>query len=426
MDTILANGIRFRMMSSEKEDPDRCQVCLIVPAGENQEGPHRPQAAHACEHLCCAFNGGFRQAYGFLRLRDEYGIVIGATTHADHTRYCLFNIPCTQAAIRDVTRFLSGIFAPTGFRGDAGERELQVIQSEIQGDDPAQSLMWSMSYWIRQGDGRPTEAAIHHAGLPSLSIETALSFHKEFYVPARCVLTIVAPEKGRTFSVWNTTLLQHMNDAGSSSGYGRMLPNRFIPGKPVPTGCAACSVPRGIWEVPMREKEAWVVCAVPFWTSSANDHPLTEIRARSLIASCCRLSGGSTPDTMTITDLLRVKLGVTYNVNGTSMYLRNTSGQRGCVAIIGAILTRDLKHSEVGMVQDILRRESTRLPGRGGIGGLTAWFVKHRPKNVVRETMKRCSLPVLETLQWNDVRTAHSNEKIRRGDHCVIFSSRAS
>lgn len=419
---ILANGMRLRMLSSE--DSERCQVCLVVPAGENQEGPHRPQAAHACEHICCAFNGGFRESYGFLRLRDEHGIVIGATTHADHTRYCLMNVPCNQRAIHGAVQFLAGVFSPTGFRGDAGMKEMRVIQSEIHGDDPAQSLMWTMSYWIRQGDGRPTEAAIHHAGLPSLSIDTALSFHKEFYQPSRCVITVCAPEKGRAFAEWDSAFLRYMNDSGSS-GWGRLAPNRYVPGKPTPIGCAACAVPRGLWEVPMRVKRSWLLCAVPFWTSH-KDHSLAEIRARSLVSTCCRLSGSSDLDIMTITDLLRAKLGVTYNVNGTTLYVTDSSGKRGCVAILGAVLTRDLDHSEVGMVQEIIRRESSRMPGRGGLSGLTAWFVKNRQPRVVRETLKQCGIPFVDTLRWEDVRTSHDSTRIQRGDYCVAFSSHSS
>ena len=419
---VLGNGIRLRMLPSD--DADRCQICLVIPAGENQEGPHRPQAAHACEHICCAFNGGFRDSYGFLRLRDEYGIMIGATTHADHTRYCLINIPCTQPAIHSATRFLAGIFAPAGFRGEAGMKEMRVIESEIHGDDPAQSLMWTMSYWIRQGDGRPTEAAIHHAGIPSLSIDTALTFHKEFYQPSRCVITVCAPEKGRAFAEWDASLLRYMSDSGQSGG-GRMTPNRYIPGKPTPAGCAACSIPRGIWEVPMRAKHHWLLCAIPFWAGSSNQS-LAEVRARSLVATCCRLSGSSDLDIMTLTDLLRAKLGITYSLNGTTMYITDKSGRKGCVAILGAVITRDLEHSEVGLVQEILRRESTRMPGRGGLGGLTAWFVKNRQPKVVRETMKRCGLPFVDSLSWEDIRTSHDTTKIQRGDYCIAFSSHSS
>lgn len=422
MDRILGNGLRLRMLPSE--DKERCQVCLIIPAGENQEGAHRPQAAHACEHVCCAFNGGFREPYGFLQLKNKHGIMIGATTHANHTQYCLMGIPCTQSAIQGATRFLAGVFSPSGFRGDAGEREMSVIKSEIHGDDPAQSLMWTMSYWIRQGDGRPTEAAIYHAGIPSLSIETAILFHKEFYQPSRCIMTVCAPEKGRAFAEWDAALLRYMSDSGQSA-WTRMTPNRYIPGKPTPIGCTSCLVPRGIWEVPMTKTQSWVLCAIPFWTNSTTQS-LSEIRARSLVATCCRLSGSSNLDTMTLTDLLRTKLGITYSLNGTTMYMKDKTGKYGCVAILGAVLTRDLEHSEVGFIQNIIRRESSRIPGRGGLGGLTAWFVKNRAPKVVRETMKLCGLPFINSLSWEDIRTSHDTMKIRRGDYCIAFSSHSS
>jgi hypothetical protein len=129
---------------------------------------------------------------------------------------------------------------------------------------------------------------------------------------------------------------------------------------------------------------------------------------------------------MTITDLLRAKLGVTYNVNGTTLYVTDSSGKRGCVAILGAVLTRDLDHSEVGMVQEIIRRESSRMPGRGGLSGLTAWFVKNRQPRVVRETLKQCGIPFVDTLRWEDVRTSHDSTRIQRGDYCVAFSSHSS
>ena len=404
---------------------DTCQACLIVPAGENQEGANRPQAAHACEHICCAFNGGFKDAYGFLRLRDDHGIVIGATTHANYTQYCLRNIPCKKRSIAGVVRFLAGIFSPAGYRSEAGEKEMRVIRSEIDNEDPTQSLMWTMAYWIRQGTGRPTEAAIHHAGLPSITIDTALGFHKEYYQPSKCVMVVMAPEKGGAFTEWDTMLLQHMSSAGTR-GWGSMVPNRYTPGKLTPDGCAACSVPRGLWEVPVRSKEAWFVCAVPFWVKRGEDHSLSEIRARSLIASCCRLSGSRDTDAMTLLDYLRTVLGITYNVNGTTMYVTDSAGRRGCIATIGAMLTRDLAHSEVSKIQSVLRRESSRLPGRGGLGGLTAWFVQNRPVDVVRETMAMCGIPLVSSLGWDGIRRAHSADNVERGDYAIIFSSRTS
>lgn len=423
-DGMLPSGMRFRIISGDESS--RCSVCLIVPAGENQEGPHRPQAAHACEHICCAFNGGFRKPYEFLSLRDDHGIIVHATTHADHTRYHIDNIPCRERAIHQCARFLRGVFAPAGYRGDAGRRELQVIQNEIQSDDPGQTLLWAAAYWIRSGDGKPTEDAIHHAGVRDLTMDTTMSFHREFYRQERCVLVVQVPPKGGASSIWSSALLRELTGSGARAwGDSFMTPNRGVPGSLRPRACAGCKVPRGLWEVPVSSSSPWIVCVVPFWGSKdALSRGYPEVRARSLIAACGRLSGTPDEGEMTPVDYLRTKLGVTYAFNGTTFPLQESNGRNGVVALMGAVLTRDLTREEVLRLSSILQTSSQRLPGRGDLGNLAAWFLKNRHPAVVREALEACGIPFVSTMSWNSVRMSHNRAVVSRGEVCIVFSSR--
>lgn len=436
MDRVLGNGMRLRMKyivpsSTAKSLPMTSSICLIVPAGENQEGAHRPQAAHACEHICCAFNGGFTRPYEFMTLRERYGIGFRATTHADYTVYCLENVP--DEGVNDAVKFIAGIFEPN-VTGQGIQKEMSVIRAEIQSGEPNEGLSWAYSYWIRQGDKRPTADAIIHRGVTALSPESAMAFHREWYVPSRCVCVISTPaSQGRR---WDDSLMSLMSKPMSWA-----LP--IAPTRPAP--CGSCAFLEGVWAVP--STRMWVVCSRAFRVppgggsggGGGDGSAMAETKARCLITACSRLStrgdnhghGGITsaksdPITeWTLMDYLRTNLGVAYHVSGSVLPVRDGLGGAHCIAILTATLSRHLTRREAMECDAIVSQQCSRLPCRGALNNLVAWYVQNREKEHIREGLSMLRLPTLTSgeppLNWDLIKRAH--DTIDVDSKSIIFSS---
>jgi hypothetical protein len=415
---ILANGLKVRFVKNTKNTHS---ACLIVPYGENHEGPHRPQTAHACEHLCVAFNGGFKNPYDIIKFNEKYGIKLGATTHAEYTCFSLRDIPVEKNPIQDSVKFFQGIFHITNFRNEKGKHELQIIKNEIQNQSPNQALMWAMAYWIRQGDGTPTEKAILHRGIPELNIENTLSFHKEYYRPSLCSLVISLPETSSIHSLWSSFLLTHMSTKPIGGEYIPVVRNRYLPGSE--SFVSISKLPTGIWNIPVTTKNHWFLTGIPFW---CNKHPtLANIRARCFVTSCCRMSGSTNVSTMTPLDYIRRDLGIAYKLNGTVLPIKHRNGRRGYMAILGTITSRPLDLKETYGLLAHLKKHIDSLPGRGSLRNLSAWFLRNRFPDVIRECLTMCNISFINKLEWKDIKHAYDPSIVKYSDACFVYSSKS-
>lgn len=431
MDRVLGNGLRLRMRyltppASTTSSPMTSSVCLIVPAGENQEGAHRPQAAHACEHICCAFNGGFPKPYAFMTLKEHHGMRFRATTHADYTIYCLENVPGT--GVEDAVKFIAGIFEPNA-TSQGIQKEMSVIRAEIQSGEPNEGLAWAYSYWLRQGDKRPTADAIIHRGVTSLTPETAMAFHREWYVPSRCVCVVSTPAaQGRQ---WDDSLMRYMSKPNSW-----MLPT--APTRPAP--CGSCAFLEGVWMVP--STRMWLICSRAFrippggGSGSGDGYAVAETKARCLITACSRLSTrGENDRTLssqnaaiaewTLMDYLRTNLGAAYHVSGSVLPVRDGLGESYCIAILTATLSRHLTRREAMECDAIVSQQCSRLPCRGALNNLVAWYVQNREGENIREGMSMLRIAPLSSgeppLNWELVKRAHETAEV--DSKAIIFSS---
>jgi hypothetical protein len=457
MDRVLGNGLRLRMryltpsssLSSTTPSPAMTSsVCLIVPAGENQEGAHRPQAAHACEHICCAFNGGFPKPYAFMSLKEHHGMRFRATTHADYTIYCLENVPGTgsgtgggvgsggMTGVEDAVKFIAGIFEPSA-TPQGIQKEMSVIRAEIQSGEPNEGLAWAYSYWLRQGDKRPTADAIIHRGITSLTPESAMSFHREWYVPSRCVCVVSTPaSQGRQ---WDDSLMRYMSKPNSW-----MLPT--APTRPSPAICGSCAFLEGVWMVP--STRMWLICSRAFRIppgggsvgGSGDGYAVAETKARCLITACSRLSTqGENERTLsssssshnsaiaewTLMDYLRTNLGAAYHVSGSVLPVKDGLGESYCIAILTATLSRHLTRREAMECDAIVSQQCSRLPCRGALNNLVAWYVQNREGENVREGMSMLRIAPLSggepPLNWELVKRAHETAEV--DSKAIIFSS---
>ena len=408
MDKILANGLRVRtyVQTDETDTKTKSSICLMIPSGENQEGSHRPQSAHACEHLCCAFNGGFPKPYAFLELREKYGIRFSASTHAEYTKYCLTNIP--NSAIPLAVRFIYGIFHPSGLQSANVERELSVIRNELHGTEPNEGLTWAYAYWVRQGDKRPTPDAILHRGVTKITPESVIAFHREHYQPSRCVLVLTTPSMSS--SSWDREFMSNMNERTSWA---------FPVSATRPLRCSACAPLEGVWMVPSTRQ--WIICSRAFKASRGKEY-LAEIRARCLISACSRLSGTTNKDDMTLLDYLRSQLGATYHVSGSVIPLTDGMGNTIYITTLVANLSRHLTRSEAMDCDVIIDNHCSKLPGRGALNNLTAWFIRNQNDSLTKEALKMCHIPFIQTMNWDAVSTSYKT--CDADSKAIVFSSK--
>lgn len=425
---ILPNGMRFLATalsgsgSRTVEGGGYSDACLIVPVGENHEESHQSQCAHICEHFCSAFNGGFTKPYAFLDLRTKYSIRFNISTHEDYTLYHVSHIP--PEAIPEVVKFFEGVFRLMPSDESAMKREIDIVKAENAGLTDAEGLVWSTLYWARQTRGRPTIDAILHRGMPDGIVpSTVLAFHRQHYVPARCVLRINRPE--RTALEWDRQL---------SSTLTASAPMSFRPIVPVgamtsvsDAGCAGCSVTQGAWMLP--DKRYWMICT-QFFPANRGNYFDAEIRGRVLISSCTRLTGSTGTDSggnMSLIDYLRKQLAVAYSIKGEQFRMKHR-GMEGTLVIFTAPLSRHLTRHEAARCVQIVNNCRRIMPSRGDISNLLARFVSHTQPDIVQEAMKMAKIPFVSTLNWEAIRRAYSSGSGMNGGEIssVIFSTEES
>jgi hypothetical protein len=403
MDTtrILPNGMRF-LATAPTGGSVYSDACLIVPVGENHEESHQSQCAHICEHFCSAFNGGFSTPYSFLDLRTKYSIRFNISTHEDYTLYHVSHIP--PDAIPEVVSFIQGVFRLMPPDPAAMRREIDIVKAENAGLTDAEGLVWSALYWARQTRGQPSIEAILHRGMPDgIEPSTVLAFHRQHYIPARCVLRIIRPE--RTALEWDRQL---------SSTLTSSSPMSFRPIVPVgammsvsDAGCAGCSVLQGAWMIP--DKRYWMICT-KFFPVIQRNYSDSEIRGRVLISSCTRLTGSdgsSTGENQSLIDYLRKQLAVSYSIKGEQFRMKHR-GIEGTLVVFTAPLSRHLSRHEAARCVQIINNCRRIMPSRGDISNLLARFVSHTQPEIVQEAMKMARIPFVSTLNWDAIRRSYS------------------
>lgn len=406
---ILPNGMRFSGISSSssssgKDDTGNIysEACLIVPIGENHEESHQSQCAHICEHFCSAFNGGFKKPYAFLDLRTKYSIRFNIATHEDYTLYHISHIP--PDAIPEVVDFIQGIFKLMPIDSASMQREIEIVKAENAGLTDAEGLVWSTLYWIRQSKGRPSIDAILHRGMPDgMDPLTVLAFHRQHYIPARCVLRIIRPDKHSL--EWDRQL---------SSKLSSSLPMTFRPIVPAgammkssDAGCAGCIVTQGAWMIP--DRRYWLICT-KFFPAVYGKYDEAEIRGRMLISCCTRLTGSMGTDkdgNQSLVDYLRKQLAVSYSLKGEQFRMKHR-GMEGILVVFTSPLSRHLTRHEAARCVHIINNCRRILPSRGDISNLLAKFLSHSQPEIVQDTMKMARIPFVSTLSWESIRRAYS------------------
>lgn len=405
MERILPNGIRCFI---EDTQHSFSQICLIVPVGENHEGSMFPQCAHACEHFCSAFNGGFEKPYGFLEIRSQFSVQYQIATYEDYTMYYIYHIPNDPQCIHQVIRFINGVFSLNVPSASVADRELAIIQSESRSASPNEGLMWASLYWIRQGDGIPTAEALTHRGVLGLTKEKVYTFHRQFYIPSQCVVRIIRPSSAGT--MWDRQIQTIMTSSASLSFFGTR------PSARSPFRVAGCKNIQGFWKIPSSTQ--FLIITVFLAGSPERSQTL----AKSLISSSTRITGSQKPEEKSLIDILRRDLGISYAIKG-SEFRMNDMGNPGCLVVFSSILSRHMTQPEVEMCKQSILHKLRTLPSRGDISNLVAKIVTHTKSDIVKQSMKSAGIPIQENIHWSVIYNAHKSFPTNNDTFGVVFSS---
>lgn len=394
MEHILPNGLRYYTKGTQTSFSD---VSLLIPFGENHEDRTNAECAHTCEHFVCAFNGGFEKPYGFLKLRSRYGIQFAIHTYEDYTLYQILSIP--EEGIRDVCRFLTGIFTINKPTQETANREIAIVHSEIQGNEPVNRLYYNYLSWVRHQDGKPTIG--NTPDIHSLTPEKVYLFHSQFYRPVHSLVCVRRPEK--TGMKWDRELSQEMTRTESF-----MIPGRNF----IQSDCMACKMIEGTWVLP--SKTCWGLVGAFF----EGEPSRSEVLGQGLIASTTRLTGANE----SLTDYLRSKLGATYSVTGNMVRIRD-SHRAGILVVFAFQLNRHLTRQEIRDCLQIVTKRMGAMPSRGDLSKIVAREVRTNKHADVMFLLKRAGIPILDGIDWQSIHKAHTNYDSSRDRIGSVFSS---
>lgn len=399
MEKILANGLR---VYSKDTRTSLSEVLLLIPAGENHE--QYPECAHACEHFACAFNGGFSQEYGFLNLRNKYGINYSILTYDNYTIFKVLSIP--KEAIREVCNFIAGIFNITRPSEKTMRKEIAIIQSELGGGDPIDRIFYSYVSWIRHNGGKPNASRMAE-NLTHLEPEMVYEFHSRYYRPSLSLMYITRPSSQAI--VWDRELSQKLTSENSFIFPGRRNELAL-------NNCMECSVIKDTWVIP--SKTAWGAISVFFKGPPST----SEVLARGLVSSSTRLSGEKSFDTMSVTDYIRSHRGLSYTTRGKWLHIKDKYTE-GTLAVIIFNLNKHLSREDIGNCMRIVTNKTGKLPARGDLTSMVTRDAVSRKSKELMFLLKMAKIPVMGELDWQKVYHAY---KTFKSSDCIIggvFSS---
>ena len=387
MERILPNGMRYYPKDT---NASFAKVILIVPVGENHEDELSSECAHACEHFASAFNGGFTEPYGFLSLRNKYGIRFNIKTYEDYTLFQINNI--RTDAIPLVCKFVSGVFNLNIPTPDVAKREIDIVKAELESADPITKIYYAFTYWIRQQSGKPTDGVLTHNGAIGLNPEKVYHFHSKHYQPSSALLRVCrSPKDGVT---WDRYLSETMSRTFVTQvGVRRTLPN-----------VSHRAMIKGSWIIP--SKEAWGVIGI-FYEGPPQR---SEVLSKTLIASTGRLTGNGTTS---LVDYLRKEKGIAYSVHGR--WIRFQEGYTpGTLAIIMFTLSRHLTREEIQKCNRIVGLCSGRLPSRGDISSMVARHATVSPPEDISFLLSRTRIPIIQKISWPMIYKAHKTRQTHK------------
>jgi len=395
MERILPNGMRYYPKDIKAS---LAKVVLIVPVGENHEDEMSSECAHASEHFASAFNGGFADPYGFLDLRNQYGIRFNIKTYEDYTLFQINNIK--TEAIPLVCKFVSGVFNLNIPSTDVAKREIDIVKAELESGDPISKIYYAFTYWVRQQSGKPTDDVLVHNGSLGLNPEKVYHFHSKYYQPSSSVLRVCrSPKDG---IIWD----RHLSETMSRRFVTQVDIRRTLP------NVSHRSMIRGSWIIP--SKEAWGVIGV-FYEGTPDR---SEILSKTLIASTGRLTGNGTNS---LVDYLRKEKGIAYSVHGR--WIRFQQGYTpGTLAIILFTLSRHLTREEINKCNAIVGACSGRLPSRGDISSMVARHATVSPPEDIAFLLNRVKIPMVQTLSWTKIYNAHKTHNPEYDTIGSVFS----
>jgi hypothetical protein len=396
MEHMLPNGLRYY---TKPTTTSYSEISLLIPYGENHEDMTNPECAHTCEHFACAFNGGFPEPYGFLKLRTKYGLQYLIHTFEDYTLYRVTGIP--NNAIQDVCKFIAGIFTLNQPTRSQAQREIDIVHSEIQNNTPMNRLYYSYLGWVRFQEGKPTKPFEDHGGLTP---EKVYQFHSQFYKPSYSYLLVRRNEQSGM--KWDREISHKMTQTSSL-----VIPGRNF----IQSECMSCTMIKGTWVIP--SNSYWGTIGVFFKGSPGR----SEVLARSLIASCNRLTGSHDPSTMSLVDYLRSYKGVTYSTQGKLLRIHNEHS-RGVLVVFVCMLNRHLTRTEIQECTQIISSRIGKMPSRGDLSNMIAKSVRDAKNNDVTFLLERARIPVLDKLTWDRIYQAHKSYESSHDRIGAVFS----
>lgn len=388
MEQVLPNGLRYYPRDTQTSFSE---ATLVIPVGENNEDRTSRECAHACEHFVCAFNGGFKNDYGFLDLRTKYGIQFNIHTYEDFTLYRLLSIPVK--AIPEVCDFFMGIFNVRRPRSEIANRELAIIGSELSSGDPIDLIYYSYLNWIRHNNGTPSEE--YADSLRGINPDNVFAFYSRYYKPSTGLFLVKRPLNQS--QLWDRQISQKMAHSESFIFPGRVS-ERML------NDCIRCKMIEGSWIIP--SKTCWGIIGVFFKGEPSH----SEVLARGLIASSTRLSGEINKDKMSLTDYLRKEKGIAYSTTGKFVRIRDTYTS-GTLGVIVFSMNRHLTRSEMTECMRIVSNKSRTIPSRGDLSSMVAKNVRSSYPEDVVFLLRRARIPILDGLDWSMVYNAYKTQK---------------
>lgn len=185
--TILENGLT--LIVKEVSTAPIAAVDIWVQAGSRNEAPGEAGISHFFEHML--FKGTSKRKVGEIsQAIQSVGGYLNAATSLDYTHYYVV-VPSEHLNLAlevQADAIQNSVFDPREI-----ERERQVILEEIslKQDDPGRSLGWIAYQQVFGGTPYAQDVLGTAESLQSITRETFLRYHRQYYVPNNMTVVVV-------------------------------------------------------------------------------------------------------------------------------------------------------------------------------------------------------------------------------------------